>query len=438
MFEADQELIADFVVESREGLAEIETDILRIEDCGSDLDTDLVNGVFRAIHSIKGASGFIGLTRIGELAHAFENALCLLRNGELVPSPASTDLFLRSADRLKQLIEDVNTSNEADVTDLVQALTDLAEGKTVVAADSVPAESEAPAPAASAPVDGDVLQQAVEASPGPEAFPFTVSDTDFTQHDARGHHLYAMTFELTNGLEAQARTPLELLQRLADTGEIVHSGVDLSGAGDLESPDPETFEFHVLLSTPLDPEIMQRFWGLPEDRMVPVTPSGGAQRHEARAAVDEPTVSDIETSNEPVEESEPNMQQDNSESEIHPSPGPAAESKPAVESNIRVSVSVLDRLMNLAGELVLARNQLLQTITTKDTRGLESVGAKLDQVTSEVQESIMPDSDAADRDRVQEVRTRCSRSEPATGKAVQFDRRGQGRGAGQDDYRGGQ
>jgi two-component system chemotaxis sensor kinase CheA len=59
------------------------------------------------------------------------------------------------------------------------------------------------------------------------------------------------------------------------------------------------------------------------------------------------------------------------------------------DANIRVPVHVLDRLMNLAGELVLGKNQLLQTIASNDTQMLDSVGARMDQVTSELQETIM-------------------------------------------------
>ena len=60
MFEDNQELLNEFVIESREGLAEIESDLLAIEACGDNIDIDLVNKVFRAIHSIKGAAGFMG------------------------------------------------------------------------------------------------------------------------------------------------------------------------------------------------------------------------------------------------------------------------------------------------------------------------------------------------------------------------------------------
>lgn len=63
--------------------------------------------------------------------------------------------------------------------------------------------------------------------------------------------------------------------------------------------------------------------------------------------------------------------------------------KQSVDSSIRVAVSLLDELMNLAGELVLSRNQLLQTINSGDTKNAEAVGQRIDLITSELQEAIM-------------------------------------------------
>lgn len=59
------------------------------------------------------------------------------------------------------------------------------------------------------------------------------------------------------------------------------------------------------------------------------------------------------------------------------------------EASLRVHVSLLDSLMNLAGELVLSRNQLLQTIGSDDLRNAEAVGQRIDLITSELQEAIM-------------------------------------------------
>ena len=59
------------------------------------------------------------------------------------------------------------------------------------------------------------------------------------------------------------------------------------------------------------------------------------------------------------------------------------------ETSLRVHVSLLDQLMTLAGELVLSRNQLLQSMLSNDRRGSEVAGQRIDLITSELQEAIM-------------------------------------------------
>ncbi len=68
---------------------------------------------------------------------------------------------------------------------------------------------------------------------------------------------------------------------------------------------------------------------------------------------------------------------------------PAQTPQPKADTSIRVPVSLLDSLMTLAGELVLSRNQLLQTIGSNDLRNAEAVGQRIDLITSELQEAIM-------------------------------------------------
>jgi two-component system chemotaxis sensor kinase CheA len=63
--------------------------------------------------------------------------------------------------------------------------------------------------------------------------------------------------------------------------------------------------------------------------------------------------------------------------------------KTETETSLRVHVSLLDQLMTLAGELVLSRNQLLQSMSSEDHRGSEIAGQRIDLITSELQEAIM-------------------------------------------------
>ena len=244
----DRAIIAEFVVESQEHLADIENELLTIEAAGAAIDSELVNKVFRAIHSIKGATGFFGFTVLQSLSHEMENVLNLIRNRQLVPTSTVTDALLRAADRLRAMIEDIEHSNETDVSERLTELRAIAGGKPA---------SAAPAPAAA-----------------PKAAAPTVA--------------------------AQAQQELE-----------------------------------------------------------------EAQNYVADAVA------------------------------VAASPAPAASVPPVnaaapAETNIRVSVRVLDHLMNLAGELVLSRNQLMQAVGAGDDHGdLDSISARLNQVTSELQEAIM-------------------------------------------------
>ena len=113
---ADKELIAEFVVESQEGLAHVEQQMLAIEAAGSQADVEQVNAVFRTMHSIKGAAGFLGLEQIGNLAHRLEELLNHMRNREVVPASELVTTLLSAADCMKDLLDSVDDSNEADIS----------------------------------------------------------------------------------------------------------------------------------------------------------------------------------------------------------------------------------------------------------------------------------------------------------------------------------
>ncbi len=253
-FDEDNEILQGFIEESLEHLADIENDLLAIEEGGADIDVDLVNKVFRAAHSIKGGAGFMGLTVIQDLAHATENVLGLIRSEKLIPSPEIVNILLLSSDQLQQLIENIESSNDADISTNVSALNQIYETGG--------------APAAAPP------------------------------------------------------TPEEPLQ---------------------EKPEPEP-----VMETEPEPE--------PEEEPAAQMPAPAAPEPASRL-----TASSGETK---------------------------TTAKP--ETSIRVAVSLLDQLMNLAGELVLSRNQLLQSISSGgEARSAEAVGQRIDLVTSELQEAIM-------------------------------------------------
>ena len=96
----DPELLQDFIMESREHLAAIETQVLALE---RDVrDSEALHAAFRGFHTIKGLAGFLELWEVQKLAHAVEAVLDRARNGQLIVSPAAIDVILQSADYVRR------------------------------------------------------------------------------------------------------------------------------------------------------------------------------------------------------------------------------------------------------------------------------------------------------------------------------------------------
>ena len=110
----DAELFADFIIEAREHLETIEPALLELEKNPG--NTDLLNDIFRPMHSLKGASGFLGLAKINGLAHKAENILDELRNEKMVVTSEIMDLIFSATDVLTSIIDNLDTDgDEGDV-----------------------------------------------------------------------------------------------------------------------------------------------------------------------------------------------------------------------------------------------------------------------------------------------------------------------------------
>ncbi len=104
----DPELVGDFILESREHLTSIETQMLTLEQNPEAVDA--IHAVFRGFHTIKGLAGFLEFTAIQALAHEVETLLDEARNGKLSITPTVVDLILEGADYLKESIDAIECS----------------------------------------------------------------------------------------------------------------------------------------------------------------------------------------------------------------------------------------------------------------------------------------------------------------------------------------
>jgi two-component system chemotaxis sensor kinase CheA len=116
-----REIIDDFIVESNELIEKVVQDIVEIE---KNPDDEIINGIFRAVHTIKGTSSFLGFNTLSNLSHKAEDVLGRIRKKEMVPDAAIADTLLESLDLMKLMIEDIREkgAEDRDVTDTLKKL----------------------------------------------------------------------------------------------------------------------------------------------------------------------------------------------------------------------------------------------------------------------------------------------------------------------------
>ena len=122
---SDSEIIDSFISESKEHLNTIEDDFLLLEQQADKPEEELLNKVFRAIHSVKGAAGFLGLENMTRLSHVMEALLTMMRDGEIRPESNFIDALLAGTDLLTTMLDDVNHSDNIDITKAYDRLTTL-------------------------------------------------------------------------------------------------------------------------------------------------------------------------------------------------------------------------------------------------------------------------------------------------------------------------
>ena len=123
MERAVDELIQEFLVESIENLDRFDGDLVKLESAPG--HKELLSSIFRSIHSIKGACGFLGFQKLEKLAHAGENLLSKLRDGELPLTPEIGSALLESGDRIRQMLGSIGktgTDGEEQFPELIERL----------------------------------------------------------------------------------------------------------------------------------------------------------------------------------------------------------------------------------------------------------------------------------------------------------------------------
>lgn len=304
-----EEIIQEFITEAEESLDKIEPRFVELEQKGQ--DADLINDIFRSMHTIKGAAGFLGLQLIVDVAHTAENIMKKLRDNEITLSKHLMDVILEAIDMLRLLLIHLKEKDgiEENVVPLVQEL-------------------------------NKALKAAISSS---------------------------------NGSKESSNISAEQLSKESETSETISSGpaalqpLDFADATASVQPGELSETPSEYLSEPNSNS------ELTQDHEIAITASVDSAKNteSSQAASDS--------------EQKPNEMIQTGKDHTHKA------------QNLRVDVSRIDKVMDLAGEIVLVRNRLLNLSHYFDlkysddqmTEVLSEAVSFLDRITSDTQISVM-------------------------------------------------
>ncbi len=403
MFE-DDETLQMYIEESLDHLGDIESDLLAIEEAGENIDLDLVNNVFRAAHSVKGGAGFMGLTTIKDLAHHLENVLGLIRNKELLPDSARISVLLKGFDELENLLKNTKISNDVDISAHIDALENITRS-------SLPEGLQ------------DKVSQLMDIVLKDGRIYSRVSLYDIERYRAEGKNLFLVEYDLIHDIQRKDKNPIELLGSLQKTGTIIDSRIDFDSVGTLDmNAAPTRIPFQVLFASIIEYDMTETLFDIDpkyiheilDDMIVPSTvhhadgiPAAMPLTENVPRTLLTPVVKKSPVTVHPTETPDAGrsdrgesitekhlvrkeaVKSDDMDDEMPISAEKDINVGAKTQSSLRVNVGLLDTLMNLAGELVLSRNQLLQAINSSNQKATELSSQRIDMITSELQEAIM-------------------------------------------------
>ncbi|PKM31562.1 MAG: chemotaxis protein CheA [Gammaproteobacteria bacterium HGW-Gammaproteobacteria-11] len=405
-FDADEEILQDFLVEAGEILELLSEQLVELENRPDDMN--LLNAIFRGFHTVKGGAGFLQLDALVGCCHIAENVFDILRKGERKVDSELMDVVLQALDSVNEMFSQVREGEEPRPADpaLLEALARLAHPESD---DPAPADP-APQPPASAvanpsdqPVaEGDITDDEFEklldalhgsdnepAAPATPAAPGNDDEITDDEFEALLDQLHGSGNADTAAAEP-ANPPVsdeindDEFEALLDQ---LHGKGAAPGLKAAEAP-----------SAPSDPAISSDDAHITDDEFEALLDqlhgSGKAPgKHDSVAAVTpstKPAVADAKPK--AAAKAKPKAAPEPSQKAVvvpDPATAPGGLEAAAPETTVRVDTARLDEIMNMVGELVLVRNRLVRLGLSSGDEELNKAVGNLDVVTADLQSSVM-------------------------------------------------
>jgi two-component system chemotaxis sensor kinase CheA len=375
-FEADEEILQDFLVEAGEILELLSEQLVELEN---DVDNaDLLNAIFRGFHTVKGGAGFLSLTELVDVCHFAENIFDLLRNGQRSVTAELMDSILSALDTVNDMFALVQNKQPliAAEPELLAELHRLSvpEGKEVAAPEPISApepEIEIPEVSVSESESGDDMSEDEferlldELHGGGSPSSSNSSTVEASNSD---------TSSLAENSDDISDDEFEsLLDELHGQGAFSANANDSASVLNTSSDEIDDDEFESLLDElhgkGQAPKVSEPISATPPK----TTPSTKATPTKPSAAKPK-----AKPAGKPAAKAG------------KAAPAKAAQSStPQGETTVRVDTKRLDKIMNMVGELVLVRNRLTSLGLTSDDEDLTKAVSNLDAVTTDLQGAVM-------------------------------------------------
>jgi two-component system chemotaxis sensor kinase CheA len=337
---SSSQALKDFISETEEIIGSLNLDLVKLADSvdSGDCDPEVLNGIFRGAHSIKGLAGMFGFDDLSELSHSMENLLDGLRLGKVPFNQYLVDTLFSSLDVLIKLI-DGKSQDESFTLDLTGILTQIgqvADGETQISED----------PLAGLDIDSTILNVLTE-----------YEEHRLLENVRKGRQIYLlrMDFDLASFDQELA----EITQQLKQQGEVVST---LPSAGDIG----ERIAFQILFGSECDHADIEKLLG--RDNLDIHT--CGATSSEAES--DGFVIEEPETVVAATPDAGLPTAVDNTE---------GSSSLRSISRTVRVDIDKLDLLMNIVGELVLSKSSIMDLSDRLKGTGEKELATELGKAT---------------------------------------------------------
>ena len=438
-FEADEEILQDFLVEAGEILEQLSEQLIELER--SPDDRDLLNAIFRGFHTVKGGAGFLQLTALVDCCHAAENVFDTLRNGHRRVDSELMDTVLRALDSVNEMFATVSNGAmpEPADPDLLHWLHKYAEpqqpGEDMSAEDSTEPDEEAPSepePQAGEDITDSEFEELLDAispddqsnasKPEKAETPSAQPPEAGTGGDEDGEEITDDEFEaLLDQLHGKGKFNPGVTQ----DEEASHAPAKDSAPQPPKAAEDKPAEAATPGSGGGDEITDDEFEALLDQLHGKGRFNADAMKSDGKSADDKPDAK-AEPAEKPKAKAEPakpaeSKGSDNKPKEPPAAKKPAAPAKPAAkptpkpaeepaegsaqaaaakapdrpaggnaqDTTVRVDTKRLDDIMNMVGELVLVRNRLVRLGAELENETLQKAVGNLNVVTADLQTSVM-------------------------------------------------